>query len=477
MSSALPLDIERLLEGRSVEWERLELKAGWNPLDVLHTLCAFANDLHNLGGGYVVIGVAEQDGRPVLPPVGIDPARLDAIQKELLNLGHTAITPPYHPLAVPVERDGRWILVIWAPGGQTRPYRARLSLAKDRPEQAWFIRKGSSTVRARGPDEAELLGLAATVPFDDRVNQRAHVEDLSRELMTAYLRAVGSDLADEAPSLPLEALGRQMHVVDGASEAPFPLNVGLLFFHPEPWRWFPGTQIDVVWFPDGPGGERFTEKEFRGPLDRMVREAIDYIDRNFLSVTVTKHADRAEADRVVNFPLAAIAEAVVNAVHHRGYDQQEPVEVRITREEVVVLSYPGPDPSVRLEELRAGRASPRRTRNRRIGDVLTELHLTERRGAGIPKILRAMRENGSPPPIFEFDEDRLYFSVRLLVHPQAAYPRRRLGPPAAPPSPRVPATGSPGMRRPLRSTDAPQRAAVHARGDAPLESLHLEDEE
>jgi ATP-dependent DNA helicase RecG len=215
MSSALPLDIERLLEGRSVEWERLELKAGWNPLDVLHTLCAFANDLHNLGGGYVVIGVAEQDGRPVLPPVGLDPARLDAIQKELLNLGHTAITPPYHPLAVPVERDGRWILVIWAPGGQTRPYRARLSLAKDRPEQAWFIRKGSSTVRARGPDEAELLGLAATVPFDDRVNQRAHVDDLSRELMTAYLRAVGSDLADEAPSLPLEALGRQMHVVDG----------------------------------------------------------------------------------------------------------------------------------------------------------------------------------------------------------------------------------------------------------------------
>lgn len=46
----------------------LELKKGWNPADVLHTLCAFANDFHNLGGGYIVIGVAEENGRPVLPP-------------------------------------------------------------------------------------------------------------------------------------------------------------------------------------------------------------------------------------------------------------------------------------------------------------------------------------------------------------------------------------------------------------------------
>jgi hypothetical protein len=36
-----------------VEWERLEFKRGWNPEAVLHTLCAFANDFHNLGGGFV----------------------------------------------------------------------------------------------------------------------------------------------------------------------------------------------------------------------------------------------------------------------------------------------------------------------------------------------------------------------------------------------------------------------------------------
>lgn len=122
---ALPINIYDLLNGKPVEWERLEFKAGWNPEAVLHTLCAFANDINNLGGGYILIGVAESNGRPVLPPVGIDPEQIDAIQKELLNLGFSAIAPYYHPIAVPVEVEGRHVLVLWALGGPTRPYKAK----------------------------------------------------------------------------------------------------------------------------------------------------------------------------------------------------------------------------------------------------------------------------------------------------------------------------------------------------------------
>ena len=48
---SLPVNIHEVLQGRPVEWERLEFKRGWNPEAVLHTLCAFANVFHNLGGG------------------------------------------------------------------------------------------------------------------------------------------------------------------------------------------------------------------------------------------------------------------------------------------------------------------------------------------------------------------------------------------------------------------------------------------
>lgn len=111
-------------------------------------------------------------------------------------------------------------------------------------------------------------------------------------------------------------------------------------------------------------------------------------------------ADRPEAERVWNFPRVAIEEAIVNAVYHRDYLIREPIEVRITPEDLVVLSFPGPDRSVRMEDLRAGRAVSRRYRNRRIGEFLKELDLTEGRSTGVPKILRAMQGNGSPPPEF-----------------------------------------------------------------------------
>ena len=424
---SLPININDLLHGKSVEWERLEFKAGWNPLDVLHSICAFANDFHNLGGGYIVVGVAEENGRPQLPPAGLDLASFDAIQKEILSLGYSSIQPAYHPVVAPCVTEGASILVIWVPGGQTRPYKAKLGLGKDCKDYGYFIRKQSSTVRAKGAEELELLSLAATVPFDDRVNQSAHVEDLSRELMRKLLVEVGSDLAAETDKLSIAELGRQMHVVGGPTEATFPLNVGLLFFNDDPRQFFPATQIDVVYFPEGAAGDTFIEKSFHGPLHRMVREALDYIERNYINDIVIKHPDKAEATRVKNFPFDAIEEALVNAVYHRSYEEREPVEVRVYADQLVVLSYPGPDRSVQLDQLRRGRAMARRYRNRRIGEFLKELSLTEGRSTGIPKILRAMAANGSPPPEFETDDEHSYFQVRLPVHPQAQAGTAKVG--------------------------------------------------
>ena len=64
MSSILPINLDNLLYCRGVESERVEFKASWNPdttgPQVLKTICAFANDYHNLNGGYVVIGVGER---------------------------------------------------------------------------------------------------------------------------------------------------------------------------------------------------------------------------------------------------------------------------------------------------------------------------------------------------------------------------------------------------------------------------------
>jgi len=151
----------------------------------------------------------------------------------------------------------------------------------------------------------------------------------------------------------------------------------------------------------------------------MTREALSYIQRNFLRETVIKHPDRAEATRIWNFPYAAIEEVLVNAVYHRSHEEREPIEIRISNDELVVLSFPGPDRFIRSEDLQAGRAVSRRYRNRRIGEFFKELEMTEGRSTGIPKILKEMAANGSPAPLFETEDDRLSFVIRLPRHPLA----------------------------------------------------------
>lgn len=313
----LPINLNDLLRQRTVEGDRIEYKAGWNPDPIIRTVCAFANDFENLGGGYVVIGQdCNANDQPVFPPVGLPDNQLDKIQRELLAYCQL-IQPPYFPVLSVEEVEGRKLIVLWAPGGQNRPYKAPESVTAKHKVGRYYIRRYSSTVEAKGDTEQELLSLAAKVPFDDRYNQSARIDDLSKPLMQAFLQEVDSALAADAPGLSVEALARQMNVAGGSTESPWPKNVGLLFFNETPERFLPGVQIDVVWFPEGAGGDRFEEKIFKGPLARMTREALSYIQRNYLRETVIKHPDRAEATRVWNFSYAAIEEALVNAVYHR----------------------------------------------------------------------------------------------------------------------------------------------------------------
>lgn len=74
---------------------------------------------------------------------------------------------------------------------------------------------------------------------------------------------------------------------------------------------------------------------------------------------------------------------------------------------------------MKIEDLNKGSAHVRTYRNRRIRDFLKELHLTEGRCTGVPKIHKAMKTNGSPPAIFETDDECHYFLTILPIHPEA----------------------------------------------------------
>lgn len=102
---AIPTSIKTLLSGDVVEWARIELKQTWDPAASLKTICAFANDLDNWGGGYIIIGVQEVNGRPIYPLKGVQPEKLDSFQKSIFAKCKL-LRPSYTPI-ISVEKKPR----------------------------------------------------------------------------------------------------------------------------------------------------------------------------------------------------------------------------------------------------------------------------------------------------------------------------------------------------------------------------------
>ncbi len=61
---AIPTNIHSLLSGNVVEWSRIKFKESWKPEASLKTITAFAKDLDNWGGGYIVLDVEDDNGKP-----------------------------------------------------------------------------------------------------------------------------------------------------------------------------------------------------------------------------------------------------------------------------------------------------------------------------------------------------------------------------------------------------------------------------
>ncbi|MBQ9436706.1 MAG: ATP-binding protein, partial [Lachnospiraceae bacterium] len=194
---ALPINITELIENRIVESMRIEYKADWNPEPILHSITAFANDIDNSGGGYIIVGISEENGMPQKPAKGLRKDSIDGIHKELLNKCNL-IEPRYLPVVEPVIYDGKDILVIWVPGGDDRPYKCPILLNSEgsskKSEKVYYIRKMASTIRANTREERELISLARDVPFDDRINPHADIADMRSSLLSEFLHSVNSEL-------------------------------------------------------------------------------------------------------------------------------------------------------------------------------------------------------------------------------------------------------------------------------------------
>lgn len=417
----LEFGIEDLLNGKRVESDRLEFKAGWNPDDIYPSICAFANDFDNQGGGYIIIGVQEENGIAKRPVKGIEEAELDAIQKDMLGF-NKKIIPEYFPKTIIDKVDDRYVIVLWVPTGIQRPYKVPEHVTSKREKSyKYFIRYNTSSISATTEQEKELIQMAGRIPFDEQLNSVAGFDDISLVLLEEHLKATGSKLAKQVSKRGVKDIFEEMKLLTGEPERLRIKNVALMMFCEEPDRFFPYMQVDIVKFPNGSVKDpnNFIEvPSIKGSVPSIIKRTMEKLQDMVIEERITKVDYQMEAVRRFSYPYQALEEAVVNAFYHRDYMSYEPVHIEIEPECINIISFPGIDRSVPMDVIKRGeRFRTRVYRNRRLGEFLKELHLSEGHSTGVPTIQDELAKNGSPRAVFETDEDRRGLCVRIPIHP------------------------------------------------------------
>ena len=420
---ALLINIDDLINARTVESVRVEFKTGWNPLSILKTVCAFANDIDEFGGGYIVVGIEEIDGSPILPPKGIEQKDLDKIQREFFKLCQDNLKENIFPPIVPIEFQGKWILVIWVSPGEQRPYHASDGFGKN-AQLKIFVRHGAITKEADNEQERRLRDLGAIKHFDDRLNVKASIDDLDLGLILAYLQEIKSQLYDEATKIPLRELLLKMQLARGPKENFRPTNLAMLLFSKEPEKYFSGCITNLIEI-ENEAETQYSEKQFRGPIHTQIRNIMEYFNSNVIKQFVRKNTSQTKTDHFFNYPYQALRETVVNSMYHRSYENPTPNEIRIYKfggdRRIEILSYPGPLPPIDEQSLLNLKITARNYRNIKLGDWLKNLHLAEKYATGIPTIVSSLEMNGSPKPFFSTDEVRSHFLTILKIHPDTPF--------------------------------------------------------
>lgn len=311
-------DLERLY-GQHYDWKEIP-----NPYNqdkakkgIIECVSAFANS--NTDGGIIILGIRDKD-QAVTGTEHLTEVQLNAL---LALPNQTLKNQSYQSKPLVIEGHRVYLMFV--------PFESRnICYTTSSPNQAWK-RNGLQNEPFKQEDweyfrNRKNPGLWEMQPctlYEERLVDMA----LFDEFKGAWLE--DSETANAYSSLDvLENAGAIMkHQGDW-----WFTNAGFLFFCSNPQRLFPSAYIRFLKYEakivDNPNpGETVGENEFKGALPTIIRKIRDWVkDSNWFRRYTYRSSDGFSFIHEDEYPIFAIGEAIVNAVVHRDYALQTPIE-------------------------------------------------------------------------------------------------------------------------------------------------------
>lgn len=408
--------------------ERVEWKENGDDKDIIQkivkTISAFANDISNTGGGYVVCGAKEGKdayGFPKVLYTGLSAEKVKEITGKVTQQCRDLVSPAISPLVTTLdnpEDSTNKILVF------TSVASPDAHIYRDGEKSVHYVRIGSETREARNGILTQLLIKKQKIEyFDRRILTGCSDRDIDVLIFRDYMQEMGllspdkaledyfSDEAQIAEFVP-PLFGRV-----GLDKALRPRNFTLLMFGKKASisRYFPDAHTVLSIYKGKDRSEPTAERYLlTGTLVEQAKKAIELLNTE----AYVAFDKLSEKPNQVKYPIRALQEAVINAVVHRDYELSDPIRITVFADRIEIRSPGALHWAVDAAKFVSGKASPK-WRNQSFAYLFNKMQLAQSEGQGIPTILKTMKEEGCPDPIFELEAE----SVTCIL---PAHPRHQL---------------------------------------------------
>jgi ATP-dependent DNA helicase RecG len=378
-----------------LESDRVERTISTTNMDKFgEAICAFANDLpNNQLPGYLIIGADDKTGKVV----GIDVT--DALLKNIGSIRVEGNIQPQPSMTVEkVSMEGGDLIVVEVEPAHFPPVKYKGKTC---------VRIGPRKGYANENDEKKLLEKRAShvLTFDALPCLGTTLDDMDLSLFkSSYLsRAYPMDVIENDHRdirLQMQSLG----FYDMRHDCP--TNAGILVFGKNVERRFPGAYIQYVYF----GGESRAndvkrEYKFSGNLMNVLFQLDTFVKTTIANrrpVLVTALRE----DMVSDYPSWAVRELLMNAICHRDYESNGPVQFYQYDNRIEILN-PG---------ALYGKATPQNFpwvndyRNAVVAEAMKVLGFVNRFSRGVQRVQEELKQNGNGSAEF-----RLNLETAFLV--------------------------------------------------------------
>ena len=397
------IELIQKIQSYQTEYQDIEVKSAHEgcPRRLYDTLSSFSNQD---SGGIIVFGLEESDGFRLS-----DVYDLNDLQKSVTEQC-LQMEPPVRAVFTFTEIDGKKAASCEVPAVDM-DQRPCFYKGKGKYKGS-FIRVGDADLPMSDYEIYEYEAFRKHVHDDERVIERADMGMMDKDKLESFLM----DSRQDRPGF-ARLTEEQAYEMLGVTRGGKITLAGVMNFSLYPQGYLPQHAITAIVVPGrdlgdtGDEGERFIDnKRIEGTISEMVEGAVSFCKRNMKTKTIIDPETGKRRDEP-EYPIAAVREAVLNALIHRDYSnytEGTPVQIDMFDNRMEIHSPGGLYGRVRIEDLGIARPDLRNPTLATMTESQTE---AENRYSGIPTMRREMALRGLPEPLFENRRDEFVVTL------------------------------------------------------------------